>query len=569
MKRCPECGREYDTSMMFCLDDGAELLYGPAPAADAPTAIMHSAADPRQAPTRAQIHTTARAEVEGEAVPDAGSHSKKRGLENLLLPLTGLLLVLALGGIMGYRYFNPAGSEQIDSIAVMPFVNASGNVEMEYLSDGMTETLINGLSQLPDLKVMSRSSVFRYKGRDFDAKTVASDLNVKSLLTGWVEQRGDALSINVELIDPRDNSQIWGRQYNRKLTDIFSTQQEIAKDIAENLRLKLSGPEKQQLAKSPTENLKAFQYYMQGRTHAQRRIREDMLTAIGFYERAIEEDHNYALAYTGLADAFANLGAYGYISPAEGRSKAEAAALRALELDENLAAAHATLGEVYVAFAPSDFARGDAELLRAIELSPSLALAHQYLGVSFVRRGLLDEASAEFRKARELDPLSSVIARVEALPYYLKRDHTRALAMLRQANELGPAFSQTWEIGVYIQNHLYDETLAELEKAKRERKGDPLLIYGTGMVYAAQSKRGDALQVIKELEEMSGPGLSQAHWIAKVYSSLNEKDIALNWLDRGLAAGGIGFFYKDEPVWDPIRTDPRFVELLRRMGLPQ
>jgi len=196
-------------------------------------------------------------------------------------------------------------------------------------------------------------------------------------------------------------------------------------------------------------------------------------------------------------------------------------------------------------------------------------VAHQYLGVSLVRQGRLDESLEECLKARELDPLSSIIARQVAFPYYFKRDYVRALDLLRQANELGPAFSTTWEIGVYIQNRLFNETLAELEKAKQERKSDPLLIYDTGMVYAAQGERAEALQAIKELEDMSGASLSEAHWIAKIYATLNEKELALSWLERGLAAGAIGFFYKDEPVWDPIRSDPRFADLLRRMGIPQ
>jgi len=172
-------------------------------------------------------------------------------------------------------------------------------------------------------------------------------------------------------------------------------------------------------------------------------------------------------------------------------------------------------------------------------------------------------------KARELDPLSSVIARLVALPYYLKRDNARALELLRQANDLGPALSLQWEIGVYIQNRLFDEAMAELEKAKQVRKSDPILIYNTGLVYAAQGQRAEALQIIKELEVMSGATLDQAHWIAKIYAALNEKELALTWLERGLAAGAIGVFYKDEPVWDTLRSDPRFADLLRRMGNPQ
>jgi tetratricopeptide (TPR) repeat protein len=421
---------------------------------------------------------------------------------------------------------------------------------------------------LPNLKVMSRNSVFHYKGKDMDAQAVAKELKVQAVLTGRMTQRGDGLSISVELINAQDNSQIWGQQYNRKLADVFAVQEEIAKEISEKLRLKLTGAERQQLAKRPTENIKAFQYYMQGRSYAQRRTREDLLTAISYYDKAIEEDRNYALAYAGLADAYGNLGVLGYIAPIEGRRQVEEGARKALALDENLAESHDALGQAYVLFAPSNFSLGDRELRRAIELSPSLALAHFYLAFSLARQGRLDESQEEYLKARELDPLSPTIARVRALPYYLKRDYGRALELLRQANELGPALSTTFEIGIYIQNRSFNEALAELEKAKGERKNDSLLIYDTGMVYAAQGKRAEALQVIKELEEISGASLSQAHWIAKIYATLNEKELALTWLERGLASGAIGPFYKDEPVWDTIRSDPRFKALVEKMSAP-
>ena len=485
----------------------------------------------------------------------------------LAAAIAAIVLVAAITALTFYvRGRNPEVA--FDSIAVLPFVNAGGDPNTDYLSDGIPECIINSLSQLPNLKVMSRNSVFHYKGKDMDAQAVAKELKVQAVLTGRVTQRGDGLSISVELINAQDNSEIWGQQYNRKLADVFAVQEEIAKEISEKLRSKLTGAERQQLAKRPTENLKAFQYYIQGRVHAQRSTREELLEAIRYDEKAIEEDRNYALAYAGLADAYAVLGLRGYIAPIEGLSKAQEAGRKALTLDENLAEGHAALGQAYVAFAPCNFSLGDRELRRAIELSPSSALAHQYLGVSLVRQGRLDESLAEYLKARELDPLSSIIARNVAAPYYFKRDYVRALELLRQANELGPPFSTTFEIGVYIQNRLYNEALAELEKAKRERKGDPILIYSTGMVYAAQEKRAEALQIIKELEEMSGANLSEAHWIAKIYAALNEKELALSWLERGLATGAIGVFYKDEPVWDPIRSDPRFANLLRRMGVP-
>jgi TolB-like protein len=456
-----------------------------------------------------------------------------------------------------------------ESIAVLPFDNQNRDPNTDYLSDGIPESIINSLSQLSQLKVMARSTVFQYKGKDVDPRKVGHDLGVGAVLMGRLIQQGDNLTVRTELVNVSDGTELWGQQYNRKLADVFAVQEEIAKEISEKLRLKLSGAERQQLAKRPTENLKAFQYYVQGRGYISRRTREDLLTSIRYCEKAIEEDPNYALAYAGLSDAYGTLGAYGYIAPIEGRRKAEEAARKAIALDDNLAEAHAALGSAFVQFAPSNFSLGDRELRRAIELSPSFALAHQFLGFSLVRQGRLDESFEECLKARELDSLSSIIARVATLPYYLKRDYARALELLRQANGLGPAFTTTFEIGIYIQNKLFNETLTELEKAQGERKNDSILIYDTGMLYAAQGKRAEALQVIKELEEMSGANLSQAHWIAKIYATLNEKELALMWLERGLPAGAIGPFYKDEPVWDPIRNDPRFTDLLRRMGIPQ
>jgi eukaryotic-like serine/threonine-protein kinase len=461
---------------------------------------------------------------------------------------------------------NPAVLEK--SVAVLPIDNQNRDPDIDYLSDGITESIIHSLSQLSQLKVMARSTVFQYKGKEVDPRKVGHDLGVGFVVMGRLLQQGDNLTIRTELVNVSDGTELWGQQYNRKVADVFAVQEEIAKEISENLRLKLSGAERQKLAKRPTENLKAFQYYMQGLLFAQRRTREDLLTAISYYDRAIEEDRNYALAYAGFADAYANLGAYGYIAPIDGTRKTEKAAREAVALDENLAEAHAALALAHIAFAPSNFQLGDRELRRAIELSPSLALAHGYLAFSLVRQGRLDESLEEILKARELDPLSPIIARQAAMPYHLKRDYPRALELLRQANELGPAFTTTWEIGVYIQNKLLNETLAELEKAKRERKDDPILIYDTGMIYAAQGRRAEALQIIKDLEGISGASLSQAHLIAKIYATLNEKEMALSWLERGLATGAIGVFCKDDPVWDAIRSDPRFTDLVRRTGIP-
>jgi serine/threonine-protein kinase len=499
----------------------------------------------------------------------SGQASNVRRIRFAIASTVILILVASAFFIFHSLRTHPAAVESASnvlekSVAVLPFDNQNRDPDIDYLSDGITESIIHSLSQLSQLKVMARSTVFQYKGKEVDPRKVGHDLGVGSVIMGRLLQQGDNLTIQTELVNVSDGTELWGQQYNRKVADVFAVQEEIAKEISEKLRLKLNGAERQQLAKRPTENLKAFQYYMQGLLSAQRRTREDLLTAISYYERAIEEDRNYALAYAGFADAYANLGAYGYIAPIDGTRKTEEAARKAVALDETLAEAHAALALANIAFAPSNFQLGDRELRRAIELSPSLALAHSYLAFSLARQGRPDESLEEILKARELDPLSPIIARGVAFPYYLKRDYPRALELLRQANELGPAFTTTWEIGVYIQNKLFDETLAELEKAKRERKDDPILIYDTGMICAAQGKHAEALQIIKELEEMSGANLSQAHWIAKIYASLNDGEMALSWLERALATGAIGTFYKDEPVWDPIRSDSRFEVLVQK-----
>ena len=502
--------------------------------------------------------------------------SDKRASKNrtwIYVTLIGAALSAALFFVGRFSAHNISASPAVvpeKSIAVLPFENQNRDPDTDYLCDGIPESIINSLSELPKLKVMSRNSVFHYKGKEADAQTVGKELKVQTLLTGRVRQRGDSLTIGVELINAQDNSQLWGQQYSRKLADVFAVQEEIAKQVSDKLRLKLTGTEKEQLAKRPTENLKAFQYYMQGRAAAQRRANADLLASVNYYEKALQEDGNYALAYAGLADAYANLGYYGSIAPIEGRRKAEEAARKALELDDKLAEAHAALGLAYIGFAPSNFSIGDKELGHAIELSPNLAVAHYNLGLSFIRQGRLDEASAELLKARELDPLSSVIARAVVIPYYFKRDYGRAFELLRQANELGPPLSATWEIGLYIKNGSLNEAFAEIEKAKGVRKNDPLLIYSTGMAYAASGKEGEALQNIKELEEMAGASLeSQAHWIAKIYATLNDKEMAFSWLERGLATGALGVFYNDEPVWDPIRNDPRFAVLVGKMVVPE
>jgi TolB-like protein/DNA-binding winged helix-turn-helix (wHTH) protein/Flp pilus assembly protein TadD len=483
-----------------------------------------------------------------------------------------LALVIPVLGVVAlyFRYVSGQGtSKEIHSIAILPFVNASADQTAEYLSDGITESLINSLSQLSHLKVIARTTAFRYKGKDPDPQVLGRDLRVDAIITGRVTQQGDNLIVQVDLLSTADGTQLWGARYSRKLSDIFSVQEQTAREIVERLRLRLTGSERQGLSKRYTENISAYQNYSLGWTRMQRRSHHDFLSAMNYFKKAIAEEPNYALAYAALTETYVSLTIQGFIAPAEGRRQAEEAARRALSLDETLAEAHAAIGETHVLFAPFDFSAGDLELRRAIELSPSLVITDQLLAASLLEQGRLDEGLEVLLKAREIDPLSPIIARLEVFGYLLKREYPRSLDLLRQSYELGPPFIILGEIETYVENGALDEAFAQLEKANRDRPDHPTLIYSKGMIYAAQGKRAEALRVIGELEQMSGTSLRLAHLIARIYAQMNEKELTLGWLERGLDAGAIPIFFKDAPVWDPIRSEPRFQELLRRMGIPQ
>jgi TolB-like protein len=406
-------------------------------------------------------------EVKGgviEKTPEpAGALSTANKRRVLLLAAVGLIIsALAVGGYwLWHPWRNASAAKSMTastasesstvatpaipekSVAVLPFDNLSRDPDNAYFAEGIQEEILTRLARIADLKVISRTSTQRFKSSPDNLPQIAKQLGVANILEGSVQRAADQVRVNVQLINAASDAHLWAESFDRKLTDIFAVESDIAKAVAETLRVRLTGAERQQLAKRPTENLKAFQYYMQGWSIGQRNTREDLLTATRYYERAIEEDRNYALAYAGLADAYSALGLMGYIAPIEGRHKADETARKALALDENLAEAHAVVGYTDTTFAPYDFSKGDREVRRAIELSPSLALTHLFLGISLARQGRLDESLGEFLKARELDPLSSVTARNVAQPYYFKRDYPRALELLRQADELGPTFSTT------------------------------------------------------------------------------------------------------------------------------
>ena len=322
----------------------------------------------------------------------------------------GLISLLATIGLGYWLLANRAApAKQIESIAVMPFVNESGNADVEYLSDGMTETLISSLSQLPNLNVKARSSVFRYKGKEIDLQKAAQELKVHAILTGRVMQRGDQLMLSLELVDTRTENAIWSEQYNRKQTDLVSLQSEIARDVSSKLRVKLSGTDERKLAKSYTANPEAYQLYLKGRFSWNKRTADGLKQAVEYCKQAIEKDPGYALAYSGLAETYVLFSPYSVALPKDSFPQAKAAALRALELDDSLAEAHAALG-LYLTTFERDRSGAERELRRAIELNPNYATAHHWLGLEILAPSKrFDEALAELRRAEELDPLSSVI----------------------------------------------------------------------------------------------------------------------------------------------------------------
>ena len=398
-------------------------------------------------------HTPSSAEYIGDEIKQ-----HKRGV---LLLLTALLATTIIVSYLAYsRYIAGSSKAGITSIAVLPFANETGDPNAEYLSDGISESLINSLSKLPGVKVIARSSAFKYKGKEGDLKNVAKELGVEAILTGRVTQRGENLSISVELMNASDKTQMWGEQYDRRMSDLLATQREIAREIVEKLKLKVSGDDKG-LAKHYTENNEAHQLYLKGRFYWNKRTAEALKKSIDYFNQAIEKDPGFALAYAGLADSYVVPG--NLLRPREAMPKAKAAAIRALELDETLAEAHTSLGRV-LAIYDWDWPSAEKEYKRAIELNPRYATAHQWYGGWLQVMGRHDEALAERKKAQEMDPLSLVLNFEWGLGFYYARNYDRAIEQFQATLELDQNFpaAHTLLSAAYEQKGMYDEALLDL-----------------------------------------------------------------------------------------------------------
>src|SRR5438270_2299922 len=486
--------------------------------------------------------------------------------------IASLVLIAVGAGVIGMSaYLRARNSEvAIESIAVLPFVNQNHDPDSEYLSDGVTESIINSLTQLPSLKVMARSSVFRYKGKEADPMAAGKELGVRAVLTGRIMQRGDSLTISTELLDVRDNKQLWGEQYQRKVSDLLAVERDIAREITGNLRLKLSGPEQSRVVKHYTENPEAYQLYLKGRFYWNRRTEEGARKGIEYFQLAIDKDPTYALAYTGLADCYSILGTsynVASLSPSEAIPKAKSAATKALEMDDTLAEAHTSLAYIRLNY-DWDWAGAEREFKRAIELDPNYANAHHWYSHYLMAMSRPEESLAESKRALELDQLDLVMNIHLGWHYIYAHQYDLAIAQFRKTLEMDPNYGLThWYLGqAYALKGMYAEAETELLKAKYLLQQNVAVEADIGYAYAASGKGGEAKKVIDELKQSSKQRYISSYYLALIHTGLGEKDLAFEWLENGYKErSDLLIYLKVDPRLDSLRSDARFAELVRRV----
>ncbi|HEX8138603.1 MAG TPA: tetratricopeptide repeat protein [Pyrinomonadaceae bacterium] len=543
MKRCPACERTYaDETLNFCRVDGTSLVWEQSPQnGSLPRWEGAGAVTTDGLPTRIfNAETTASGRV-------------------LFAPSQTLPL--------------PARKptrRAIDSLAVLPLMNASADPEMEYFSDGVTENIINSLAQLPKLRVVPRSTVFRYKGVEVDPQEVGQLLGVRAVLTGRVREVGDHLVFTVELIDVANHSQLWGESYNRKRTDIFEVQEEIAREISEKLRMKLNPAERRRLTKRYTKDTEAYHLYLRGRYYANKRTGEWLRKGIEYFQQAIELDPNYALAYAGLADAYAFLASStGGLPPQEVYPKAKAAAMKALEIDKSLCEARTSLGFFHLLY-DWDLDGARREFKRALKLNPTYAGAHDGYGFYLKAAGRHKEAIRECKIVERLDPLSLFAHVSLGWAYYFAHQYKRAVEQGRKALEMEPQFAFAYRnIGLaLIQQGAVEEAITELERAVKLSGGDPTYKSHLGYAYAMAGRLAAAEQVIKELKRAARRKYISSYYFAMIYLGLDVQERVFEWLERAFEErSGFMAFLHVEPMFDHLRQDARFIELVGRIGI--
>jgi TolB-like protein len=577
MKRCPACKRvESDDALVYCRADGTPLVSDPGSvSADAGTVRFGSSPVVGEVATSVLPQQATDAGMSRATGSTAGldAHRTAGGTRELGMTkrrnaalLTVAAVITAAIVVSAYFYLSRKNNAAIQSIAVLPFTNTSANTDVEYLSDGITESLINSLSQLPNLSVKARSTVFHYKGKDMTPQQVGSELAVQAVLNGRLTQRGDQLTLSLELVDARTGNQIWGEQYNRRTADLVSLQSDIARDVSNKLRMKLSGADEQRVMKNYTANAEAYQLYLRGRFYWNKRTPADFQKSIDYFQQAIALDPNYALAYTGVADAYTLLPVYGGLSPAEPISKAREAALKALSIDDRLAEAHTALGEI-LNFYDYDFAGAEREYKRAIDLNPNYATAHQWYGELLTHLGRRDESIGELRRALEIDPFSLIVNRSygEGLLFGGRVDE--AIVQLKKTVALDPNFPGAHDplSTAYQFKGNYAESVAEFAKARE--------LYGQNDIAALARNsfaKGGYPVFLKAMTGEHRPPDLPSHFVAKFLSIAGKKDQAIAELNKSYEKREYYMcFLKVDQRFDPLRSDPRFIDLVRRVGLPQ
>ena len=462
-------------------------------------------------------------------------------------------------------------SRSVDTLAVLPFTNETGDPDAEYLSDGITETLINSLAQLPKLRVTARTTVFRYKGRNLPPQMIGQDLGVRAVLTGTLAQRGDALVIQVDLVDAVDGAQLWGEQFNRQSAELFVMQEELAQRILDKLRVRLTGEEKKKVTKRHTQNVQAYQLYMKGRFYWNRRTPDGFRQAIEYFNQATLRDPSYALAHSGLADCFSLLSFYGALPPKVGYQRARAAATRALEIDDSLAEAHASLacGLLYHAW---DGEGAERSFQRALALNPNYATARQWHAQMLMAQGKLGLALDEIQRAQELDPLSFVISASLGMVLYASRRFDDAVREHRNTLELEPNFLLARALlGMsLVEAGRAEDAVAELERARTASGGAALALGMLGHVYARVGQEDAARQMLAELERRGQDNYVSPFWHALVCAGLRDTEQTLYWLGRARDERSDWLLFVGvTPGFDWLHADPRMAPFRRLLDDPQ
>ncbi len=478
---------------------------------------------------------------------------RKRGL---IFTLLAILLVAA-----SMTFFAGSNKKAVESIAILPFINDSGDSNSDYIADGMTESLIKSLSQLPKLKVMSLISVLRYKGNAIDPRAVRKDLNVDAVLSGRITRRGDGVALTIELVDTRDNTRIWGDQYTRNFSDMLALQEEILGAMSQKLELKLDSNER--------KRMEAYKLYLMGRNYWNKRRPDDLKKGIEYFQQAVEKNPQDAKAYAGIADSYTLLAIYGAMTSTEAFPKAKEAAEKALSIDDSLAEAHTSLGFVKTRY-DWDWEGAEASFRRAIELNPNYALAHQWYSNYLISVGRYRDAVDEAKRGQEVNPLSLIANAQVGWAYFFAGRNDEGVAACLKVIEMDPNFfSARRYYGLILeQKGMYEQAIEQFEKAREQSGGSPVVAAALGHAYALAGKRHEAEKIIEELLDTSKPRIGSSYDIAIIYTGLGEKERAFEWLEKAFHERNDSLAYLNaDPRFDPIRTDPRFDHLLNRIGL--